>query len=69
MPTIQSAVAIETTIDMLGHVTMPLNIATGVSLEDENEGDAVDNKNVDDNGTLNAVEANPLNGQAKQDSK
>ncbi|GAN05460.1 hypothetical protein MAM1_0092d04931 [Mucor ambiguus] len=64
--TIQSAVAIETTIKALGHVNMSLKIATNVSFEDEDEGDGVDSKaNV--NGTANAVEAKVINdGHAKQ---
>ncbi|GAN08778.1 hypothetical protein MAM1_0222c08294 [Mucor ambiguus] len=54
--TTQSVVAIETTIKALGHVNMSLNIATNVSFEDENEGNAVDSE-ANDNGTANAVEA------------
>ncbi|GAN06305.1 hypothetical protein MAM1_0119d05785 [Mucor ambiguus] len=46
---------------------MTLNIATDVSFEDENEGDAVDSR-VHDNGTANAVEAKVINGHAKQEA-
>ncbi|GAN09209.1 hypothetical protein MAM1_0250c08731 [Mucor ambiguus] len=44
-------------------VNMPLNIATIVSFEDENKGDAVD-----DNGLANAVEAKVINGHAEQEA-
>ncbi|GAN04607.1 hypothetical protein MAM1_0068c04068 [Mucor ambiguus] len=33
---------------VLGHVNMPLDIATDVSFEDENEGDAVDTTVIND---------------------
>ncbi|GAN00620.1 hypothetical protein MAM1_0001c00042 [Mucor ambiguus] len=65
--TTQSTVAIETTIKVLGHVNIPLNIATDISFEDENEGYVVNSK-ADDNGTANAVEANVINGYAEQEA-
>ncbi|GAN06080.1 hypothetical protein MAM1_0111d05557 [Mucor ambiguus] len=45
------------------------NIATNVSFEDENEGNAVDSK-ANDNGTANAVEATTviISGHAKQEA-
>ncbi|GAN10076.1 hypothetical protein MAM1_0318d09611 [Mucor ambiguus] len=47
---------------------MPLYTATNVSLEDENEGDAVGSK-ADDNGdTANAVEAKVTNGHVEQET-
>ncbi|GAN01714.1 hypothetical protein MAM1_0011c01149 [Mucor ambiguus] len=65
--TIQSAVAIEATIKVLGRVNVPLNIATNTSFEDENESDAVDSRVVDNNnGTANAVEAKVINGHIEQ---
>ncbi|GAN10381.1 hypothetical protein MAM1_0349c09921 [Mucor ambiguus] len=48
--TIRSTVVIETTIKVLEHVNIPLNIATNVSFKDENESDK--------GSTANAVEAN-----------
>ncbi|GAN05313.1 hypothetical protein MAM1_0087d04783 [Mucor ambiguus] len=64
--TIQSTVAIDTTIKVLGHVNMRLDIATNVCFEDENEADAIESK-ADDNGTADAVEANVINGHAEQE--
>ncbi|GAN04992.1 hypothetical protein MAM1_0079d04460 [Mucor ambiguus] len=58
--TIQSVVAIDTTIKALGHANMSLNIASNMSFEDENEGNAVDSK-ANDNGTANTVEATVIN--------
>ncbi|GAN05821.1 hypothetical protein MAM1_0102d05297 [Mucor ambiguus] len=47
---------------------MPLNIATNISFEDENEDDVVDSKS-NDNDTANSVEANKgINGYAEQES-
>ncbi|GAN06583.1 hypothetical protein MAM1_0129c06070 [Mucor ambiguus] len=46
---------------------MPLNIATNVSFEDENEDDTVDIK-PGDNGTINAVEDKVINGHANQEA-
>ncbi|GAN06084.1 hypothetical protein MAM1_0111c05561 [Mucor ambiguus] len=67
--TIHSTVAIERTINVLGHVNMSLNIATNVSFEDENEGNAVASK-ANDNGTANTVEATTviISGHAKQEA-
>ncbi|GAN09323.1 hypothetical protein MAM1_0259c08848 [Mucor ambiguus] len=65
--TVQSEIAIETTIKILGRKSMPLNIATNISFEDENEGDAVDSK-ADDNGPANAVEAKVINDHTKQEA-
>jgi hypothetical protein len=62
----QSTLAIETTIKVLGHVNMPLNIATNDSFENGNESGAADSKD-DDNDTTNAVEANRvINGHVEQ---
>ncbi|GAN00590.1 hypothetical protein MAM1_0001d00012 [Mucor ambiguus] len=48
---------------------MPLNIATNVSFEDKNEGDAVDSK-VNDNSANNTGESKVINnGHAKQEAK
>ncbi|GAN09883.1 hypothetical protein MAM1_0300d09416 [Mucor ambiguus] len=58
-------VAIETTIKVLIHINMPLNITTNVSFEDEHEGDDVASK-ANDNGITNAVEAKVINGHAEQ---
>ncbi|GAN06509.1 beige/BEACH domain-containing protein [Mucor ambiguus] len=60
---------IETTIRVLGHVNMPLNIAaTNVSFEDKNESDAVNSSRNNDNETFNSVEAIVFNGYAKQEA-
>ncbi|GAN07466.1 hypothetical protein MAM1_0162d06963 [Mucor ambiguus] len=47
---------------------MPLNIATNVSFEDKNEGDAVYSKVNDNDGTANAVEVKAINGHAEQEA-
>ncbi|GAN09485.1 hypothetical protein MAM1_0270c09014 [Mucor ambiguus] len=62
-------VAIETTIKVLGHANILLDIATNDSFKDENEGDAVDS-NACDNGTANAVEATTviISGYAEQEA-
>ncbi|GAN05310.1 conserved hypothetical protein [Mucor ambiguus] len=65
--TIQSTVAFDTTIKVLGHVNMLLDIATNIFFEDENEADAVESK-ADDNGTANPVEANVISDHAKQEA-
>ncbi|GAN02554.1 hypothetical protein MAM1_0024d01998 [Mucor ambiguus] len=65
--TIQSTVAIETTIKVLGHANILLDIATNNSFKDENEGDAVDSK-ANKNGPANAVEAKDINGHAEQEA-
>ncbi|GAN09979.1 hypothetical protein MAM1_0308c09512 [Mucor ambiguus] len=65
---IRSTVAIETTIKLLGHVNMPFNFATNVSLEDKNECDAVDSKADDSNSTANVVEGKVINCHAKQEA-
>ncbi|GAN11901.1 hypothetical protein MAM1_1231c11525, partial [Mucor ambiguus] len=65
--TIQSTVAVETTIKVLGYVNMPFNIATNVFFENENENDVFDSKD-DGNGTANAVEAKVMNGHAEQET-
>ncbi|GAN07525.1 hypothetical protein MAM1_0165d07024 [Mucor ambiguus] len=63
--TIQPTVAIK----VLGHVNMPFNIATNDFFENENEGDAVESRVVDNNsGTANAAEAKALNGHAEQET-
>ncbi|GAN11207.1 hypothetical protein MAM1_0505d10766 [Mucor ambiguus] len=64
---ILSTVAIETTIKVLGHANILLDIATNDSLKDENEGDAVDIK-ANNNGTANEVEAKVINGYAEQEA-
>ncbi|GAN05640.1 hypothetical protein MAM1_0097c05112 [Mucor ambiguus] len=46
---------------------MPLSIATNVSFEDENEGDAVDSKADDDNDNVYAVESKAINSHAEQE--
>ncbi|GAN08487.1 hypothetical protein MAM1_0207d07999 [Mucor ambiguus] len=46
---------------------MPLNTATNISFEDENEGDIVNNK-ADDKGTANAVEAKVADGYTEQEA-
>ncbi|GAN09873.1 hypothetical protein MAM1_0299c09406 [Mucor ambiguus] len=62
-------VAIETKINVLGYVNIPLNIATNVSFENENEGDIVDSRVVDsNNATYNAVEAEAINVHAEQEA-
>ncbi|GAN05898.1 hypothetical protein MAM1_0104d05374 [Mucor ambiguus] len=68
--TIQSRVAIATTIKVLGHVQMSLNIATTVPLmRDENKGEAIDIKSDGSNGTANAVEAiKVIDGHAEQEA-
>ncbi|GAN09669.1 hypothetical protein MAM1_0282d09200 [Mucor ambiguus] len=61
----------ETTIKVLDHVNIPFKIATDVSFEDENEGDAVDSKVDDYGGIANAVEANNkviISGHAEQEA-
>ncbi|GAN07685.1 hypothetical protein MAM1_0172d07187, partial [Mucor ambiguus] len=65
--TIQSTVAIVTTIKVLGHANVLLDIATNDSFKDENEGDAVDSK-ANNNGIANAVEAKVINGHAEQEA-
>ncbi|GAN06485.1 hypothetical protein MAM1_0125d05969 [Mucor ambiguus] len=61
-------VPIETIIKECGHhVNIPLNIATNLSFEDEDEGNTVDIK-ADDNGTANTVEAKVINGHAEQEA-
>ncbi|GAN11680.1 hypothetical protein MAM1_0808c11261 [Mucor ambiguus] len=48
---------------------MSHNIATSVSFEDENEGDATDSKAYGNGGTANnAVEAKVINGHAGQEA-
>ncbi|GAN05813.1 hypothetical protein MAM1_0102d05289 [Mucor ambiguus] len=48
---------------------MPLNIATNISFEDENEDDVVDSKSNDNDTTANSVEANKgINGYAEQEA-
>ncbi|GAN10148.1 hypothetical protein MAM1_0325c09685 [Mucor ambiguus] len=48
---------------------MPLNIATNVSFEDENEGGDDVDKNANGNGgTADAVEAKVINGHAEQEA-
>ncbi|GAN03689.1 hypothetical protein MAM1_0046d03144 [Mucor ambiguus] len=59
---------IETTIKVLGHVNILLNLATNDSLKDENEGGAVDSNKANNNGTANAVEAKVINGHAEQEA-
>ncbi|GAN08327.1 hypothetical protein MAM1_0199d07836 [Mucor ambiguus] len=67
--TIQTMLAIETTINVLRHVNIPLNIATNVSFENENEGDAADSRVVDNNNdTNNAVKAKVINGHTEQEA-
>ncbi|GAN09158.1 hypothetical protein MAM1_0247d08680 [Mucor ambiguus] len=65
--TIQSTVARETTIKVLDHANILLDIATNDSFKDDNEDDAVDSK-VNNNGTANAVEAKVINGHAEQEA-
>ncbi|GAN00687.1 hypothetical protein MAM1_0001c00109 [Mucor ambiguus] len=65
--TIQSTVAIEATIKVLGHANILLDIATNDSFRDENEGDAVDSK-ANNNGIADAVEAKVTNGHAEQEA-
>ncbi|GAN05357.1 hypothetical protein MAM1_0089d04827 [Mucor ambiguus] len=65
--TIQSTVAIETTIKSLGHVKILLEIATNDSFKDKNEGDAVDSK-ANNNSTANAVEAKVMDAHAEQEA-
>ncbi|GAN02583.1 hypothetical protein MAM1_0024c02027 [Mucor ambiguus] len=66
--TFQSKVTIEITRKILGHVIMPLNIATNVSFENKNEDDAVDSRITDNNdSTANAVEAKVIHGHAEQE--
>ncbi|GAN05865.1 hypothetical protein MAM1_0103c05341 [Mucor ambiguus] len=62
-------VTIETTIKVLVHANILLDIATNDSFKDENEGDAVDSR-ADDNGTANAVEATTviINGHDEQEA-
>ncbi|GAN04355.1 hypothetical protein MAM1_0061d03815 [Mucor ambiguus] len=64
---IGSTVAIETTIKVLSHVSMVLNVATNDSFKDENEGDVVDSK-TKNNGTANAVEAEVISDHAEQEA-
>ncbi|GAN02701.1 hypothetical protein MAM1_0026d02147 [Mucor ambiguus] len=66
---IQSTVAIETTIKVLDHATILLDITANDSFKDKNEGDAVDSK-ANDNGTVNAVEATTviISGHAEQEA-
>ncbi|GAN03695.1 hypothetical protein MAM1_0046c03150 [Mucor ambiguus] len=55
-------------IKVCGHVNIPLNIATNVSFEDENEGDIVDIK-ADDNSAADAGESKVINnGHAMQEA-
>ncbi|GAN07723.1 hypothetical protein MAM1_0173c07226 [Mucor ambiguus] len=65
--TIQSTVAIETTLKVLSNANILLNIATNDSFKDENEGDAVDSK-ANNNVSANTVEAKPINGHAEQEA-
>ncbi|GAN03545.1 hypothetical protein MAM1_0043c03000, partial [Mucor ambiguus] len=65
--TIQSTIAIKTTIKVLSHANILLAIATNDSFKDKNEGDTVDSK-VNNNGTANAVEAKVINGHAEQEA-
>ncbi|GAN11562.1 hypothetical protein MAM1_0699d11131 [Mucor ambiguus] len=65
--TIQLTVALETTINVLGHVDLPSSIVANVSFQDENEGDAFDSK-AGDNGTAKAIEAEVINGYAEQEA-
>ncbi|GAN11603.1 hypothetical protein MAM1_0740c11177 [Mucor ambiguus] len=64
---IQSTAAIETTIKVIGHANILLDIATNDSFKDENEGDAIDSK-ANNNGTANTVEAKVINGHAEQEA-
>ncbi|GAN09371.1 hypothetical protein MAM1_0263d08897 [Mucor ambiguus] len=64
---IQSTAAIETTIKVLGHANILLDIATNDSFKDENEGDAADSK-TNSNGAANEVEAKVINGHAEQEA-
>ncbi|GAN03584.1 hypothetical protein MAM1_0043d03039 [Mucor ambiguus] len=65
--TIKSTVTIETTIKVLGHANILLDIATNDSFKDENEGDAVESK-ANNNGTANAVQAKVISGHAEQEA-
>ncbi|GAN01309.1 hypothetical protein MAM1_0006c00742 [Mucor ambiguus] len=65
--TIQSTVAIETTIKALGHANILLDFATNDSFKDENEGDAVDSE-ANSNGAANAVEAKVINGHVEKEA-
>ncbi|GAN04852.1 hypothetical protein MAM1_0075c04317 [Mucor ambiguus] len=65
--TIKSTVAIETTIKVLDHANILLDIATDDSFKEENEGGAVDSK-ANNNGTTNAVEAKVINDHAEQEA-
>ncbi|GAN04628.1 hypothetical protein MAM1_0069d04089 [Mucor ambiguus] len=62
-------VAIETTIKVIGHANILLDIATNDSFKDKNEGDTVDS-NANDNSTANAVEATTviISGHAEQEA-
>ncbi|GAN00966.1 hypothetical protein MAM1_0003d00394 [Mucor ambiguus] len=62
---IKAPVAIETTIKVLDHANILLNLATNDSYEDENEGVAVESK-ANNNGAANAVEAKVINRHAEQ---
>ncbi|GAN05053.1 hypothetical protein MAM1_0081d04522 [Mucor ambiguus] len=62
---ILSTVAVETTLKVLGHANILLDIATNDFLKDENKGDTVDSE-ANNNGTTNAVEAEVINGHAEQ---
>ncbi|GAN04942.1 hypothetical protein MAM1_0077d04409 [Mucor ambiguus] len=60
-------VATKTTIKVLGHATILVDIATNGSFEDENEGGAVDSK-ANNNGAANAFETKVINGHAEQEA-
>jgi hypothetical protein len=60
-------VPIETLRKVCGHVDKPLNIATNVSFEDEDERDFFDFKAAD-NGTANAVEVKAINSHAEPET-
>ncbi|GAN05697.1 hypothetical protein MAM1_0099c05171 [Mucor ambiguus] len=60
-------VAIETTIKVLSHANVLLDIATNDFFKDENEGDSIDSK-ANNNGTANAAEAKVINGHAEQEA-
>ncbi|GAN09181.1 hypothetical protein MAM1_0249c08703 [Mucor ambiguus] len=65
--TIQSTVAIETTVKVIGHANSLLDIATNDSFKDENKSDVADSK-ANNNGTANAVEAKVINGHSEQEA-
>ncbi|GAN09798.1 hypothetical protein MAM1_0292c09331 [Mucor ambiguus] len=65
--TIQTTVSIETTIKVLDHANVLLDIATNDSFKGENEGGVVDSK-PNNNDTANAVEAKAIYGHAEQEA-